>query len=124
MLSRYCYLLLLLILSWLLAACAGLPALGRGGQPVDPLAAHTAAMSPSQRDLLGELPPLPDVRMDVRIDPAEPLLTGRMTVTMPPEPDGEPLAEYFFRLYPNLSYYGGSMGVTLATVNGIGAPFD
>jgi hypothetical protein len=124
MLSRFCYLLVLLILSWLLAACAGLPELRLGDQPVDSLAAHRTAMAPSQRGLLDELPPLPDVRMDVRVDPAEPLVTGRMTITMPPEPAGEPLSEYFFRLYPNLSYYGGSMGVTLATVNGIGAPFD
>ncbi|HSN74357.1 MAG TPA: M1 family metallopeptidase [Anaerolineae bacterium] len=101
-----------------------MPTLGRGGQPADPLAAHRAAMAPSQRSLLDTLPLLPEVRMDVRVDPAEPLLTGKMTMTLPPEPDGALLPEYFFRLYPNLSYYGGSMGVTLATVNGIGAPFD
>ncbi len=78
MLIRSCYLLVLLILACLLAACAGLPTLGRGGQPPDPLAAHRAAMAPSQRSLLDDLPPLPEVRMEVHVDPAEPLLTGKM----------------------------------------------
>lgn len=127
MLSRFRNLLILLTLPWLLAACAGLPALptfGRSAQPADPLAVYRAAMAPSQRGLLDEPPPLPDYRMDVQVDPAEPLVTGRLTLTIPPEPDGSLLPEYFFRLYPNLNYYGGSMSVSLATVNGAGAPFD
>lgn len=114
----------LLALSWLLTACAGLPGMGRSAPPADSLAVHRAAMAPSQRGLLDALPALPDYRMEVRVDPAEPLLTGRMTLTVPPEPDGALLPEYYFRLYPNLTYYGGSMGVTLATVNGAGAPFS
>lgn len=125
--SRFRHLLILLTLPWLLAACAGLPALpafGRSGQPADSLATYRQAMAPSQRGLLDELPPLPDYRMEVQVDPAEPLVTGRLTLTMPPEPDGNLLPEYFFRLYPNLNYYGGSMSVSLATVNGAGAPFD
>ncbi len=125
--SRFRNLLILLTLPWLLAACAGLPALptfGRGTEPADPMAIYRQAMAPSQRGLLDELPPLPDYRMEVQIDPAAPLVTGRLNVTVPPEPDGSLLPEYFFRLYPNLNYYGGSMSVTLATVNGAGAPFD
>ena len=125
--SRFRNLLILLTLPWLLAACAGLPALptfGRSSQPADPLAVYRQAMAPSQRGLLDELPPLPDYRMDVQVDPAAPLVTGRLALTIPPEPDGSLLPEYFFRLYPNLNYYGGSMSVSLATVNGTGAPFD
>jgi hypothetical protein len=122
--SRHRILLILLTLPWLLAGCAGLPTLGRGSQPADPMAIYRAAMAPSQRDLLDQLPPLPDYRMEVQVDPAAPLVTGRLTLTIPPEPDGSLLPEYYFRLYPNLNYYGGSMGVTLATVNGLGAPFD
>ncbi len=122
--SRHRNLLILLTLPWLLAACAGLPAFGRGSQQADPLAPYRAAMAPSQRGLLDDLPLLPDYRMKVNVDPAEPLLTGKLTVTIPPEPDGTLLPEYFFRLYPNLNYYGGSMSVSLATVNGAGAPFD
>ncbi len=125
--SRFRNLLILLTLSWLLAACAGLPALptlGRNAQPADPLAIQRQAMAPSQRGLLDELPPLPDYRMEVQVDPAEPMVTGRLSLTIPPEPDGSLLPEYYFRLYPNLNYYGGSMSVTLATVNGAGAPFD
>ena len=125
--SRFRNLLILLTLPWLLAACAGLPALpafGPSREPADPLAVYRQAMAPSQRSLLDELPPLPDYRMEVQVDPAAPLVTGRLNVTIPPEPDGSLLPEYFFRLYPNLNYYGGSMSVTLATVNGVGAPFD
>jgi len=125
--SRFRNLLILLTLPWLLAACAGLPALptfGGSGQPADPLAIYRQAMAPSQRALLDDLPPLPDYRMEVQVDPAAPLVTGRLTLTIPPEPDGSLLPEYFFRLYPNLNYYGGSMSVSLATVNGAGAPFD
>jgi hypothetical protein len=108
----------------LVAACAGPPKFGRGVQQADPLAEYRQAMAPSQRGLLDELPPLPDYRMEVQVDPAAPLVTGRLTLTVPPELDGSLLPEYFFRLYPNLNYYGGSMSVTLATVNGVGAPFD
>ncbi len=125
--SRTRNLLIFLTLPWLLVACAGLPALptfGRSSQPADPLVVYRQAMAPSQRGLLDDLPPLPDYRMEVQVDPAAPLLTGRLTVTIPPEPDGSLLPEYYFRLYPNLNYYGGSMSVTLATVNGMGAPFD
>ncbi len=117
-------LLLCLLAPWLLASCTGLPLLGRSGQPADALTAYQAAMAPSQRDLLTQLPALPDYRMDVQVDPAEPLVTGRLTLTVPPEPDGSLLPEYYFRLYPNLNYYGGSMSIGLATVNGAGAPFD
>lgn len=121
---RFHTLLILLTLPGLLAACSGLPALGRASRPADPLAVYRQAMAPSQRGLLDELPALPDYRMEVQVDPAEPMLTGRLTLTVPPEPDGSLLPEYYFRLYPNLNYYGGSMSVTLATVNGAGAPFD
>ncbi len=115
---------LLIVLPWLLAACSGLPAFGRSRQPVGSEAAYQAAMAPSQRALLDQLPALPDYRMDVQVDPAEPMVVGRLTLTMPPEPDGSLLSEYYFRLYPNLNYYGGSMSIGLATVNGAGAPFD
>ena len=106
--SRFRNLLILLTLPWLLAACAGLPALptiGRSGQQADPegVAIYRQAMAPSQRALLDDLPPLPDYRMEVRVDPAAPLVTGRLTLTIPPEPDGSLLTEYFFRLYPNLN---------------------
>ncbi len=85
---RFHTLLILLLLPGLLAACAGLPALGRGSRPADPLAVYRQAMAPSQRGLLDELPALPDYRMEVQVDPAEPMLTGRLTLTVPPEPDG------------------------------------
>lgn len=117
-------LLLFMVLPWVLASCTGLPQWGRSGQPNNASPAYEAALAPSQRGLLDELPTLPDYRMDVQVDPAEPLLTGRLTVTIPPEPDGSLLPEYYFRLYPNLNYYGGSMSIGLATVNGAGAPFD
>lgn len=117
-------LLIFIVVSWLLASCTGLPELGRRNEQDGSQAAYQAAMAPSQRDLPDQLPPLPDYRMDVQVDPVKPLLTGRLTLTVPPEPDGSLLPEYYFRLYPNLNYYGGSMSIGLATVNGAGAPFD
>lgn len=122
--SRFRSLLIVLLFTLTASACASLPLVGRSAQQVDRLAVYQAVMAPSQRDLLNELPPLPDYRMDVQVDPAAPLVTGRLALTIPPEPDGNLLPEYYFRLYPNLNYYGGSMSVSLATVNGAGAPFD
>lgn len=104
----------------LLSGCAA----GRPGQSVDRWAAYRGALAPDQQTLFDTLPPLPDYRMDVQLDPAQPLLTGRMTVIIPAEANDETPAEYYFRLYPNLNYYGGGMSINLVTVNGLGAAFD
>ncbi|MER2600640.1 MAG: M1 family aminopeptidase [Caldilineales bacterium] len=115
--------LLLLVISglMLLSGCA---TAGRPGRAVDRWADYRAALAPDQQTLPDTLPPLPDYRMEVQLDPAQPLLTGRMTVVIPAEADGEVLPEYYFRLYPNLNYYGGGMSINLVTVNGMGAAFD
>ncbi|MFZ2488147.1 MAG: M1 family metallopeptidase [Anaerolineae bacterium] len=114
---RIFFVLLLVVVQ--LAGCTNLRP-----EPVDPWAAYRVALAPGQQQMLDELPALPDYRLDVQLDSARPLLMGRMTVTIPAEPDGTILPEYYFRLYPNLSYYGGSMSINLVTVNGAGAPFD
>ena len=67
-------------------------------------------MAPSQQGLLDTLPPMPDYQIDVRVDPAELSLTGRMTVRLPAQPDGVVPGEFYFRLYPLLPHYGGQHG--------------
>lgn len=114
----------LLTLASLAGACAGVSLPWTAKPATDPLAVYRDAMQPSQRALLDQLPPMPRYRIETRIDPAELSLTGRMEVTLPPaEADALP-DELYFRLYPNLTHYAGSMSVDLATVNDHGAPFS
>ena len=116
-------LFLLLALS-LATGCTGFRLPGRSAATSDPLASYRAAMAPSQQDLLDTLPPMPDYQIDVRVDPAELSLTGRMTLRLPAQPDGAVPDEFYFRLYPLLPHYAGHMGVDLVSVNGRGAPFS
>ena len=81
-------------------------------------------MAPGQQDLLDDLPAMPVYRIETHIDPADLSLTGRMEVTLPAvEADALP-EDLFFRLYPNLAHYAGSMSVDLVSVNDHGAPFS
>jgi hypothetical protein len=123
--KRACLLLLFLLLTLGLAAgCSDLEIFGHSVGYSDPLAVYRAAMAPSQQALLDALPPMPEYRMDVRVDPAELRLAGRMTLHLPAQPDGAVPDEFYFRLYPLLQHYAGSVGVDLVTVNGRGAPFS
>ena len=47
-----------------------------------------------------------------------------MEVTLPPAPADALPEDLFFRLYPNLAHYAGSMSVDLVSVNDHGAPFS
>lgn len=114
----------LILILGLAAGCRGLRLPGQAETPSDSMAPYRLAMAPSQQGLLDSLPPMPEYRMDVRVDPAELRLTGRMTVHLPPQPDGAVPEEFYFRLYPLLPHYNGSVGVDLVTVNGRGAPFS
>ena len=116
--------LLLLLTLALAAGCTAFRLPGRSAATSDPLMSYRAAMAPSQQGLLDTLPPMPDYQINVRVDPAELSLTGRMTVQVPAQPDGAVPDEFYFRLYPLLSHYSGRMGVDLVTVNGRGAPFS
>ena len=66
----------------LATGCTGFRLPGRSAATSDPLASYRAAMAPSQQGLLDTLPPMPDYQIDVRVDPAELSLTGRMTVQL------------------------------------------
>ena len=116
--ARFRPVFLLVFIVSLLGGCSGLTR-----SPVDALAAYRVALAPRERDTLQLDRELPVYQIDVRLDPAEPLLTGKMTLRLPPEDKDTLPSAYYFRLYPNLTYYGGSMSVGLATVNGLGAPF-
>ena len=116
--------LLLLLALGLVTGCTGFRLPGRSAATSNPLASYRAAMAPSQQGLLDTLPPMPDYQIDVRVDPADLSLTGRMTLRLPAQPDGAVPDEFYFRLYPLLSHYSGRMGVDLVTVNGRGAPFS
>lgn len=123
-----CYALFLLALAVLAVGCAGFPLVNRPAADTALSASpYALAMAPDQRQLLDQIDPLPEYRLNVQVDPTTLMLEGQMTLTLPAEALGsafdEPPAEYFFRLYPNLSHYGGHMQVTLATINGQGAPF-
>ena len=116
--------LLILLTLGLAAGCTAFRLPGRSAATSDRLTSYRAAMDPSQQGLLDTLPPMPDYQIDVRVDPAELSLTGRMAVQVPAQPDGAVPDEFYFRLYPLLSHYSGRMGVDLVTVNGRGAPFS
>ena len=81
-------------------------------------------MAPSQRGLLDELPPLPAYHIETTVDPLNLNLTGKMELTLPAPSDGVLPEEYYFRLFPNLAHYAGSMTVELVAVNDRGAPFS
>lgn len=125
MLKRTFLLLLLALLAALLSACAASWALpGLPSAETSSLAAHLPALRPGQEAWLEGLEALPTYRMQVRVDPAELTLSGQMTLTLPPLPAGAVPTELYFRLYPNLSHYGGRMYVDLVKVNEQGAPFS
>ena len=116
--------LLSILLMGVPAGCAGLAVPSTGSLVTSTLGPYRSAMAPSQRDLLDHLPPMPAYSIDVQIDPAELTLTGSRQVDIPPDPDNPLPPELYFRLYPNLPYYGAAMAIDLAAVNGQGAPFS
>lgn len=93
------------------------------GDPTE-LALYGQALSPSQRQLLADMPSMPAYRMQVQVDPDLQTLTGQMSLRIPPDPEATVPVELYFRLYPNLAHYAANMGVDLVSVNGQGAPFS
>lgn len=108
--------MLLALLLLVLSGCAR-------AAPVDEMAPYRPAMqyeAQGQLDALGSVPRY-DIR--VRIDPAaEQQLTGRERVQVVHRGQDE-LGDLFFRLYPNLPQYSGSMSIGGAAVNGQTVPF-
>lgn len=125
MLKRSSLLSLLVVMAALLSGCAaGLALPGLPLARTDTLAAHMPALRPNQVPSLDGWESLPIYGMKMRIDPAELSLTGQMTLGLPALPEGAVPTEIYFRLYPNLSHYGGRMYVDLVKVNEQGAPFS
>jgi hypothetical protein len=113
------FLLVLLLLALLLAACAGQPShmLVRLGliNPTptpDPFSHYRAALQPPMRGDIELLPPLPQYHITAILNETGDTLTGAMQVIVP-----APGPELLFRLYPNLHNYGGQARVTAAQIN-------
>lgn len=112
---RYGLLTLLMLLT--LSGCA------RSASP-DEMAPYRPAMQPGAQGQLEPLDVLPRYDIWVRIDPAaERQVTGREQVRVYHRGQDE-LDELFFRLYPNLPRYGGSMSIGGVAVNGQSVPFS
>ena len=90
---------------------------------VDELAPYRPAMQPAAQGQLAALGPVPRYDIRVRIDPIERRLTGWERVRVPHRGQDE-LDELYFRLYPNLPQYSGSMGIDGVAVNGQSIPFS
>ena len=117
--------LTILILSLLFgASCSALLRGDPNDGDSEELALYGQALSPSQRRLLVDLPPMPAYRIQVQVDPDARTLTGQMSLTIPPDPENPAPVELYFRLYPNLPHYAADMNVDLVSINGQGAPFS
>jgi aminopeptidase N len=87
------------------------------------MAPYRPAMQERAQSQLDALHHLPRYDISVRIDPAaERQVTGWERVLVPHRGPDQ-LEELYFRLYPNLSRFGGGMSINGATVNGQTATF-
>jgi len=112
---RYGLLALLMLLA--LSGCA------RSASP-DEMAPYRPAMQPAAQGQLEALGPLPRYDIWVRIDPAaKQQVTGWERVQVYHRGQDE-LDELFFRLYPNLPRYGGSMSIGGVAVDDQSVPFS
>ena len=96
----------------LLAGCSLL----KTPAPPDPLAAYRPALKPDFSLAPDLIDAMPRYSITVRIDPEHRAYTGTMDVTLPVT--GSVMSnELYFRLYPNLAQFDGSMEVNSARVN-------
>ncbi|GAB4452446.1 MAG: M1 family metallopeptidase [Anaerolineae bacterium] len=84
----------------------------------DPYSHHRALLQPAAAADIEAAGPPPQLQISARLSPDETTLTGVMKLTLPASPP-----ELFFRLYPNLANYNGSIEVSQARVNGSDTPF-
>lgn len=80
-------------------------------------ALHAPAMRPAFEDDLAAVGPLSQYRIEVTVDSEQATVSGRETVRYV---NGDPVAQdvIYFRLFPNLSSYGGEMTVSNLRVAG------
>jgi hypothetical protein len=93
----------------------GCTLLGLGPKP-DPLAEYRPALRPDFELTPEQIAALQQYSISVKIDPANDAYTGTVELTLPVTGTA-PLRELYFRLYPNLLQFGGSMEVSGARVN-------
>ena len=114
--SRWPYILILVLLAAILAACSLLsseqPSAGiLPEQPTLPPPTVIGVPTPEK------VSPFPEYRLDLTLDPAQRRLAGKQRVLVPNH-TGQDLDELVFRLYPNLPQYGGRMSVGPVWVDG------
>ena len=85
--------------------------------PPDLLAEYRPDLRPDVEIEPALLSAMPRYSITVRIDPATGLYTGTMDVVVPIT-GTVPRNDFYFRLYPNLPQFGGSLEVRNANVNG------
>lgn len=110
------YLLILLIVTGVLAACSPFSSerTSAGILPEQPtLPLPTVIGVPT----VEKVSPFPEVRLDLALDPAQRRLAGKQQVIFPNH-TGVELDELVFRLYPNLPQFGGQMNVGPVWVDG------
>ena len=94
----------------LLASCTLLQ------EPVDPYAEIRQSWSPATAVTDDELGAMPHYSMTVQINPIARVYTGSLDLDLTIS-STLPLQELYFRTYPNLQFFGGSLEVTGARVN-------
>ena len=105
--------LFLVLVALLATACGG------GPQP-PPLDSFAVALS---EDVAGvDLQTVPRYHLEVLIQPEQATLAARATVHYVNRAPAE-LREVYFRLYPNMRMFGGSVGIVRASVDGHDVPF-
>ncbi len=109
----------LLALSLALVACTGIHVT----PSPDLYAPYRPAMLEAYQHDFDHLPPIPRYDLTLRVDPLTRRLHGEGTVFVPNR-SPLPLSELYFRLFPNLPQYQGSMRVESVTVNGNPAVFE
>jgi len=116
---RLSHVVLLVIASWCLIACAQSVA-----APVqDPYAPYRPALLPAYQGEFDHLPQLARYDLTLRVDFDTRYVEGRGVVSVPNR-HPIPLSELYLRLYPNLPQYQGRMEVQQIAVDGKATLFD
>ena len=110
LLSALCLLGIMLVL---LGACGRADA----AASVDPYAAYRPALKPEFQKDLDDLGPVPRYTISVTLAPDDLKLAGSASVVVP-NTSSDPWSYLMFRLYPMLEFYGGTMVIQSALVDG------
>jgi len=92
-------------------------ALWEAAPPADPLAEYRPALRPDFTVAPGQVEAWPRYSITLKIDPAGRAFTGTLELTLPVA-GAVPLDDLYFRLYPNLRQFGGSLTASSVRVDG------